>query len=267
MAVTVRDHWRWRSRIPVPRPNGLRRSVGAHAGRTRCDRSGHRRSAPGLPASPATTRAGVLCGFPHPAQRLVRRQGSVLPGGAPHGCPQPRRRGLTRPCTRCGGDGHRGLMRACALRGGNGHRGYTRACALCGGNGHPGLTCTCALRCHGVGLGDWRIEDGSCLGFHRLRLHRHGQSSRRCWCVLLTGTDRLRGDSHRIGRRRINAVRGIGPRDQDRREGSQAPARSQRRGGQLRLLHGCRDADVAWCWPRRCRVSGWQHWRRIRRGE
>ena len=188
-------------------------------------------------------------------------------GSRAHGCPQPGRRGLTHACTLCGGDGHRGLTRACALRGGNGHRGYTRACALCGGNGHRGLTRTCALRCHGVGRGDWRIEDGSCLGFHRLRLHRHRQSRRRCGCVLLTGTDRLRGDSHRIGRRRINAVRGIGTRDQDRREGSQAPARSQRRGGQLRLLHGCRDADVAWCWPRRCRVSGWQHWRRIRRGE
>ena len=80
-AFTVRDHWLCRSRIPVPRPNSLRRRFGAHVGRTRCDRSGHRRSAPGLHALPATTQAGVLCGFRHPAQRLVRRQGSVLPGG------------------------------------------------------------------------------------------------------------------------------------------------------------------------------------------
>ena len=189
-AFTVRDHWRCRSRIPVPRPNSLRRSVGAHVGRTQCDRSGHRRSAPGLHASPATTQAGVLCGFPHPAQRLVRRQGSCYRGGHAHGCPQPRRRGLTRACTLCGGDGHRWSTRACPLCGGDGHRGFTRACALCGGNGHRGLTRTRALRYHGVGRGDWRIEDDSCLGFHRLRLHRHGQSGRRCGCVLLTGTDR-----------------------------------------------------------------------------
>src|ERR1700730_5464516 len=39
MEVTVRDHWRRRSRSAAP---GLRRSVGARAGHTRCERSGHR---------------------------------------------------------------------------------------------------------------------------------------------------------------------------------------------------------------------------------
>jgi hypothetical protein len=83
MEVTVRDHWRRRSRIPARRPNGLRRSVGARAGRTRCGRSGHRRSGPGLHASPATHPAAVLGGFPQPAYLRVRRQGSVLPVGSP----------------------------------------------------------------------------------------------------------------------------------------------------------------------------------------
>ena len=34
MEVTVRDHWRRRSRIPATRPNDLGSSVGARAGRT-----------------------------------------------------------------------------------------------------------------------------------------------------------------------------------------------------------------------------------------
>ena len=169
--------------------------------------------------------------------RRVRRQGSVLPVGSRLPVPAPR---------------HRALTRACALRGGNRHRALTRACAL---------------RCLGVGSGNGRLEGGSCLGFHRLRLHRHRHSRRRCGCVVLTGTDRLRGDSHRVGRRRIDAVRGIGTRDQHRRDGSQAPVGSQRPGGEQRLRRGCRDAHVAWCCPRRRRVSGWQHWRCLGCGE
>ena len=168
----------------------------------------------------------------------------------------------------------------------------TRACALRGWNRHWALTRACALRCLGVGSGNGRLEGGSCLGFHRLRLHRHRHSRRRCGCVVLTGTDRLRGDSHRVGLRRVDAVRGIGTRDQDR-DGSQkdpvgpeqAPPRSQRRAGERRLRHGYRDTRVAWCCPRRRRVtvaatptspgvaphrrrvSGWQHWCCPRCGE
>jgi hypothetical protein len=82
MEVTVHDHWRRRSRIPVHRPNGLRRSVGARAGRTRCEPSGHRRSAPNLHASPPTDLVAVLRGFPQPAHRRVRRQRFVLPVGS-----------------------------------------------------------------------------------------------------------------------------------------------------------------------------------------
>lgn len=82
MEVTVRAHWRRRSRIPAPRPSGLRRSVDARAGRTRCERSGHRRSAPGLHASLATDSAVALCWFAQPAHRRVRRQGRVPPVGS-----------------------------------------------------------------------------------------------------------------------------------------------------------------------------------------
>ncbi len=146
----------------------------------------------------------------------------------------------------------RALMRVCVLRGGNRHRALTRVCAL---------------RYISVASGNRRQQGGSCLGFHRLRLHRHRHSRRRCGCVVLTGTDRLRGDFHHVRNRRVDAVRGIGTRDQDRRDGtqapdqnrcdgSQAPARSQRAGGKQRLRHGCRDAYVAWCCPRRRRVSG-----------
>ena len=68
---------------------------------------------------------------------------------------------------------HRALMRTCTLRGGNRHRALTRACAL---------------RCLGVGSGNGRLERGSYLGFHRLRLDRHRHSRRCCGCVVLTGT-------------------------------------------------------------------------------
>jgi len=145
-----------------------------------------------------------------------------------------------------------------------GHRALMRACTLCGGNRHRALTHACALRCLGVGSGNGCLESGSSLGFHRRRLHRHRHSRRRCGCVVLKGTDGLRGDSHRVGRRHIDAVRVIGTNDEDRCDGShkelagpeQAPARSQRRGGEQRLRHGCRDGYVAWCCPRRRRVSG-----------
>ncbi len=163
---------------------------------------------------------------------------------------------------------HRALMHVCALRGGNRHRALMHVCALRGGTRQRALTRACALRCLGGGSGNGRLEGGSWLGFHRLRLHRHKHSRRRCGCVVLTGIDRLRGDSHRVGRRRTDAVRGIGTRDQDRRDGSQAPARGRHLGGERRLRHGCRDAHVAWCCPRRrSNVSGWQHWHCLGCGE
>ena len=92
MEVTVRDHWRRRSRIPAPRPNGLRRSVGARAGRTRCERSGHRRSWSSLHASPPTDPAAGLCGFLQ--HRRVRRHGSVLPVGPRLPAPAPQAPGV-----------------------------------------------------------------------------------------------------------------------------------------------------------------------------
>ena len=133
------------------------------------------------------------------------------------------------------------------------HRPLAHAWALRGGNGHRALTRACALRCLGVASGNRRHEDGSGLGFHRLRLHRHRHNRRRCGLIVLSGNDRWRGDLHHVGHRRIDAIRGIDARDQDRRDGSQAPARSQHLGHPP-----CRDAHVAWCCPRRRRVSGRQ---------
>jgi len=156
-----------------------------------------------------------------------------------------------------------------------GHRTLTRACALRGGTRHRALMRAYALRCLGGGSGNGRLECGSRPRFHRLRLHRHGHSGRRCGCVELTGSDRLRGDFGRVGRRRIDAVRDIGTHDQDRRDGSQkdlarpeqAPARLQRRDGERRLRHGCRDVHVACYCGRRLRVRGLQRWRCLGCGE
>ena len=188
--------------------------------------------------------------------------------GRAHRCRHLRHRALMHVCALRDGNRHRALMHVCALRGGNRHRALMHVCALRGGNRQRVLTRACALRCLGVGSGNGRLEGGSWLGFHRLRLHRHKHSRRRCGCVVLIGIDRLRGDSHRVGRRRADAVRGIGNRDQDRRDGSQAPARGRHLGGERRLRHGCRDAHVAWCCPRRrSNVSGWQHWRCLGCGE
>ena len=153
--VTVRDYWRRRSRIPSPRPNGLHRSVGARAGHTRCERSGHRCSAPGLHAWPARDPAAVLCGFPQPAHRRVRRQGSVLPVGS-----------RTDAC--CSGSGVDARLRASWW---NRHWRCMRLRF-----GASGLV---------VGMGAWRAAVISGSIPHR---HRH---SRRCGCVVLTGTDRL----------------------------------------------------------------------------
>jgi len=142
----------------------------------------------------------------------------------------------------------------------------TCACVLRGGSRRRALTRARALRRLGVGSENGRPDGDGCLGPHRLRLHRHRQGRSCCGYVVLTGTARLRGDSHRVGRRRIDAVCDIGTRDQDRRDDSQlagpeqAPARSRHPGGERRLSHGCRYAHIAWRCPRRRRV-GWQHWR------
>ena len=244
MEVTVRDHWRRRSRIPAPRPNGLRRSVGARAGRTVCERTGHRHRWPSLHASPPSDPAAVLCGVPQ--QRRVRRHGSVLPVGSRLPVPAPQAPGVE----------------ACLCASWRQQAPGVEAC-LCASwrQQAPGFDACLRALVLEVGTGNRRQERSSCRGFHGLRLHRHKHKRRRRGCVVLNGADRLRGDFHRVGRRRIDAVRGIGTRDQDRRDASQAPACLQRPGGEPRLRHGCH-AHVAWCCPRRrSNVSGWQHWR------
>ena len=110
------------------------------------------------------------------------------------------------------------------------YRALTHAWGLRGGNRHRALTRACALRYISVASGNRCLESSSCLGFRGLRLHCHRHNRRRPGCVVLTGTNRLRGDFHHVGRRRIDAVRGIGTRDQDRRDGTQAPDQNRRDG-------------------------------------
>ena len=241
MEVTVRDHWRWRSHTPVPRPNGLRRSVGAHAGRTRCDRSGHRRSAPGLPASPATTQPHALRVSASGAATGATARFRATGGGA-HRMPAAQAPGFDAPLHalwRGRAPGVDARLRASWRERAPGLHARLRALRR---ERAPGVDVH--LRASVPRGRPWRLahKDGSCLGLPRLRLHRHGQSSRRCWSVCspapIFGSRRL----HRIGHSRINAVRGVGPAIKIVARAAEAPARSQRRGGQLRLLHGCRDA-------------------------
>ena len=231
MEVTVRDHWRRCSRIPAPRPNGLRRSVGARVGRTRCERSGHRRSAPGLHASPATDPAAVLRGFPQPAHRRVRRRGSCVIGAV----------GPAGACRR---------THACVLRGGNRHRALPRACAS---SVPRGLV---------VATGAWRAAVVS--GFHTASTPpRQRHSRRRCGCVALTGTDRSRGDSHRVGRRRIDAVRGIDTSDSasSRWAAERQPARNAPAANSGCVTDAATPTSPGRRPRKRSRVSGGQHWR------
>ena len=93
------------------------------------------------------------------------------------------------------------------------HRALMRACTLHGGNRHRALTPACAVRCLGVGSENGHLKRGSSLGVHRFRLHRHRHGRRCRRCLVLMGTDWLRGDCHRVGGRGIDAVRGIGTRD------------------------------------------------------
>ena len=166
----------------------------------------------------------------------------------------------------CGGTGLCYLRwgRACRYRRLR-RRALMRACVLRGGNRRGALTRACALRNIIVASGNRCPESGSCLGFREFRLHCHRHNRRHRRCVVLSGNDRLRGDCNHVGQRRIDAVRSIGIRDQDRRDGtqapdqnrrdgSQAPARSQRPGCQQRFRHGCHDVHVLWWRPRRRRV-------------
>ena len=177
--------------------------------------------------------------YMHRLPRMCRQCLAALCNARAHACggKSVRRRRWARAC-RCLPIPHRALRRACMLRGGNTHRGLTHACAL---------------RCLGVGSGNGYGDGGSCLGFHRLPLDRHGHGRRRRGRIILRGTDHLRSDSRRVGRRAIDAVHVTGAHDCDRRNDSrkeqaapeQAPARGQWRGDEQRLRYRCPDGCVA----------------------